>query len=196
MAPQFFGHHDSPSNLAVSRTARSVEDETRNAEFNGNPKFFWICFALKFRLKSSVFVQSLTALFFRSMHGKTRPRIPGDSQGRYRNCILATVREAVTIWCQRVPSCERNRRDKKSILWVFLSVSGLALFGLWVKLSVCSHTPTVHLKTTSRFEIHFFPMWPLIFCQHTIHQVIWTSPGTLRARSKAANWKSHQHANG
>jgi len=21
-------------------------------------------------------------------------------------------------------------------------------------------------------------MWPLIFCQHTIHQVIWPSPGT------------------
>ena len=24
-------------------------------------------------------------------------------------------------------------------------------------------------------------MWPLIFCQHTIHQVIWPSPGTLAA---------------
>ena len=22
-------------------------------------------------------------------------------------------------------------------------------------------------------------MWPLIFCQHTIHKVIWPSPGTL-----------------
>ena len=46
---------------------------------------------------------------------------------------------------------------------------------------MCSHTPTVHLKTISWFPNIFLRMWPLIFCQHTIHQVIWPSPGTLAA---------------
>jgi len=47
------------------------------------------------------------------------------------------------------------------------------------QLSVCSYTPTVHSTTISRFPYNFFRMWPLIFCQHKIHQVIWPSPGTL-----------------
>jgi len=33
-----------------------------------------------------------------------------------------------------------------------------------------SHTPTVQFTTISRFPYNFFRMWPLIFCQHTIHQ--------------------------
>ena len=75
--------------------------------------------------------------------------------------------------------CAGSCNKAKSILWVFVLVSGLALFGLWIKLSVCSHTPTVQLKTISWFPNNIFLMRPLIFWQHTIHQVIWPSPGTL-----------------
>ena len=47
------------------------------------------------------------------------------------------------------------------------------------QLSVCSHTPTVQSTTISRFPYNYFRMWPLIFCQHTIYEVIWPIPGTL-----------------
>jgi len=52
---------------------------------------------------------------------------------------------------------------------------------IWVpsQLSVCSHTPTLLATTISRFPYNFFQIWPFIFCQHTIHQVIWPSLGTL-----------------
>jgi len=44
---------------------------------------------------------------------------------------------------------------------------------------VCSHTPIVHLTTISRFPYKKIRISPLIFCQHTIHQVIWPSLGNL-----------------
>ena len=44
---------------------------------------------------------------------------------------------------------ERNRNDNKNNLWAFVLVSGLS------------------------------PFEPRVDCQHTIHQVIWPSPGTL-----------------
>jgi len=68
----------------------------------------------------------------------------------------------------------------KSILCVFVLVSGLALFGL----ESSPHTPTVHLKTISRFPNILPPLWPLNFCQHTIHRVIWPSLGTLAATTQ------------
>jgi len=54
----------------------------------------------------------------------------------------------------------------------------------WLSFSICSvppfsHTPTVLVSTISRFQYNFFQICPPIFCQHTIHQVIWPSPGTL-----------------
>ena len=64
----------------------------------------------------------------------------------------------------------------KSNLWAFVLVSGPGPFELWVN---CSHTPTVHTTTFSRFPYNCFQVWALIFCQHTIHQVIWPSPGNL-----------------
>ena len=57
-------------------------------------------------------------------------------------------------------------------------VSGLALFGLSVKLSVLSHTPTVQLKNYFSISEQFFYNVPSYFCQHRIHQVIWPSPCT------------------
>ena len=41
--------------------------------------------------------------------------------------------------------------------------------------------PHPHCSIYNYFSIsvQFFLMSPLIFCQHTIHQVIWPSPGTL-----------------
>jgi len=41
--------------------------------------------------------------------------------------------------------------------------------------------PHHHCSPYNYFSIsvQFFRMWPLIFCQHTIHQIIWPSPGTL-----------------
>jgi len=91
----------------------------------------------------------------------------------YQDSLLETTREAPTIWYQGVPR------------WVIFerlcSFQDWAHEPIWApsQLSVCSHTPTVHSTTISRFPYSFFRMWPLIFCQHTIHQVIWPSPGTL-----------------
>jgi len=43
-----------------------------------------------------------------------------------------------------------------------------------------SPTPTPPLFTLQLFlNYNFFRIWPLIFCQHTIYQIIWPSPGTL-----------------
>jgi len=39
--------------------------------------------------------------------------------------------------------------------------------------------PTARSTAISRFLCNFFPKWPLIFGQHTIHQVIWQCPSTL-----------------
>ena len=47
------------------------------------------------------------------------------------------------------------------------------------QLSLCTHSPTAHSSAISRFACNFFPKWPLIFGQHTVHPVIWPSPGTL-----------------
>ena len=49
------------------------------------------------------------------------------------------------------------RCDSKDIFWAFVFGSRIVcLFVPWVQ-SVCSHTPTVHSSTISRFLCNFFP---------------------------------------
>ena len=75
---------------------------------------------------------------------------------------------------------ECNTFDSKSILWSF--VFGSRTEPIWApsQLSLCTHTPTARSTAISRSPCDFFPAWPLIFCQHTIHQVILPSPGTRK----------------
>jgi len=42
-----------------------------------------------------------------------------------------------------------------------------------------AHTPTAQSTPVSGFVFNFFPKWHLNFLVGTIHQVIWSSPGTL-----------------
>jgi len=120
----------------------------------------------KYKRSNSIFFVTFSALICARMCTQLWRPLAQFQQGvpvrGYRDSLLllATVREAVTIWCQ----AERNRRDTKSIFWVFVLVSGLALFGLSVKLSVCSHTPTVHSTTISRFPKYFLA--PHFFSAH------------------------------
>jgi len=90
----------------------------------------------------------------------------------YRDSLFETVREAPTIWYQGVPRWAQWTWHHKHSLSVCI---GFRTEPIWApsQLSVCSHTPIVHSTTFSRFPHKFFRMWPHIFCQHTIHQVIW-----------------------
>jgi len=76
---------------------------------------------------------------------------------------------------------ERNRCDRQIFFWAFVFV--ISTEPIWApsQLSLCTHTPTAHSTAISRFLCNFFFKQPLIFCQHTIHQVIWPGPGTLSA---------------
>jgi len=102
----------------------------------------------------------------------------GWSQRGYRDSILETVRETPTFGYQEVPRWAQYTWHKKYSLSVRI---GFRTDPIWApsQLSVCSHSPTVHYTTISWFPYNCFRMRPLIFCQHTIHQVIWPSPGTL-----------------
>ena len=57
----------------------------------------------------------------------------------------------------RKPCTVLQYPSKKNILWVFVLVSGLSSFELYVK--AFSHTSTVHATTVSRFLCNFFRMW-------------------------------------
>jgi len=88
------------------------------------------------------------------------------------------ARVFVTIAAIRGHSWAQDVTEKK-ILWAF--VFGSRTEPIWAPshLSLCIHTPTAHPTAISRFSFNFFAQWPHICCQHTIHQVIWPSPGTL-----------------
>ena len=68
--------------------------------------------------------------------------------------ILETVREAAIIWCQGIS----RWAHKKYSLSVCI---GFRTEPIWApsQLSVCSHTPTVHSTTISRFPYNLFLMW-------------------------------------
>ena len=65
---------------------------------------------------------------------------------------------------------------KKSFFKRLYLVLGLSQFEPRVN---CPYAPTPCSTAISQFLCIFFPKWPLIFCQHTIHQVIWPGPGSL-----------------
>jgi len=104
-------------------------------------------------------------------HNMTLSRVPGlpirESAGSSNNLA------------QMCPKLSATDMTIKDILWAF--VFGSRTEPIWApsQLSLCNHTPTAGSKAISRFSYNFFPKWPLIFCQHTIHQVIWPSRGTL-----------------
>jgi len=97
-------------------------------------------------------------------------------QGGYRDSLLGTVRESPTIWYQRGTKLSAIDVIAKAFFERLYLVLGLSPFEPRVN---CPYTPTAHSKVISRFLCNFFSTWPLIFCQHTIHQVIWHCPGTL-----------------
>ena len=110
------------------------------------------------------------------------PTIPGIGRG-YRDSLLETAQEAVTIANTR----KHSRTQQETILWAF--VFGSRTEPIWApsQLSLCTHTPTARSTTISWFPCN----WPLIFCQHAIHQVIWQSPGT---RVPDSLWETAQEA--
>ena len=100
-------------------------------------------------------------------------------RGGYWDYLLETAQEALTM----MPKCAHNWAqicDSKNILWAFRIAQNCALS----QLSLCTHNPDHSHTNISRFLCNFFSEWPLIFCQHIIHQ----NPGTLLPRTFSSNF--------
>ena len=67
----------------------------------------------------------------------------------------------------------------KTIFECMYLILGLRQFAPWVNCPYAPTPPPLTQQLFLDFCAIFFPSGPSFFCQHTIYQVIWPSPGTL-----------------
>jgi len=104
--------------------------------------------------------------------------LPGGLLRGYRDSLLETAQEAVTIACTRVHRWAQEMWQKIHSLSVCISSR---IGHIWApsQLSLCTHNPAHSLYNYFSISEQFFPRMAPRFFGYTIHQVIWPSPSTL-----------------